>query len=46
MQDHFTMIKGSIHQDNIKILNVYELNNNNFKIYKVKTDKAEEEISP
>ena len=36
---HLIMIKGSIHQEDIKILNVYSVNKS-FKMHKVKTDRT------
>lgn len=37
---YYLMIKGTIHQENIKILNVYVSNNNYFKICDAKADRT------
>ena len=39
IDNHFIVIKGSIHQEDIKLLNVYSVNKS-FKMHKVKTDRT------
>ena len=38
---HFTIISESVHQEDIKILNVYVPNNKSFKVPEAKTNKTE-----
>ena len=40
-QRHYIMIKGSIIQEDITILNVYAPNNGAFKVHEAKTDGPE-----
>lgn len=41
-QGYYMMIKGSIHQENTTILDMYAPNNKAFKMHKAKTNRPEE----